>query len=137
MLAPHINLWVLTAYPTQNPSVTKQVGTFVPFQNLQLPYGGRQSTITFTNGKVTSISARSFQATERERAAAATVNDAINGSGLLNLEFRPNDHARTPIGHTRIFLDNRSRFVEFPTDQLPAAAAQVVDAATLYAKKSA
>jgi len=74
-----------------------------------------------------------FRQSSVERAASDALADAIDGSGLIAL-LQPtgDDRAQPAAGHTRIFFDKRSLFIDFANDAVPVAAQAVLDAVTAY-----
>jgi hypothetical protein len=73
-----------------------------------------------------------FAASAEERAAAHALDQAIAGSGLVQLVKPSVDHQQGDVGYTRIFLDRRSMFIEFRTGHAPAAAKAVLAALKQY-----
>ncbi|MCW2960065.1 MAG: hypothetical protein JWM90_452 [Thermoleophilia bacterium] len=95
-------------------------------------HGGNRITSQYVNGSLAGMHIRAYPTNAAERAAAQALDDAITGSGLLT-QLTPSPNIGAPaIGFTRIFLDRRSKFIEFETDKAPAAAQAVLAALEVY-----
>lgn len=95
-------------------------------------YGGHRTTSRWVDGQSTGIGIRGFLNRPAERIAAQAVVDAIAASGLLTAELPPLDWKNPEIGRTRLYLDRRSRFLEFDTTNPPAVVRPVLDALAAY-----
>ncbi len=85
-----------------------------------------------SNGSVAGVGVRGLPSTAAERGAAQAVLDAIAASGLLTQPLPGNDWQRPAAGKSRLYLDRRSKMVEFDTANPPAALASVLDAIAAY-----
>ncbi len=98
------------------------------------PYGGTVSRIDYLNGRATGISLRAFERRTHERAAASALFDAVRASGLLEKMTSPASRERVGIGRTQIFINNRSRGIEFDSEKAPVEAQAALDAYAAYEK---
>jgi hypothetical protein len=80
------------------------------------------------------MQATQIQGSDRERAAAQGVHDAIAASGLLALATSDGWIGKPTYGHTRIYFDRRSSFVEFETAHPTPAIQSVLDAIAAWSK---
>ncbi len=127
------NVHLTSRVATDQPNVTNLTTLFIdndPAGNNH--YGGHRTTSTWVNGKSTGIGIRAFLNRPAERAAAQAVVDAIVASGLLTAELPPLDWKNPEVGRTRLYLDRRSRFLEFDTANPPAVVRPVLDGLAAY-----
>lgn len=125
----HLTSHVATSMPGVT-DVTTLYATFVPRE--KDPYGGHRSTIRKVDGQSVGIGLRAFVQDATERQAAQAVLDAIVGSGLLQADLPKLDWKTPEVGRTRLYLDRRSRFLEFETAAPPAVAAPILQALAAY-----
>lgn len=94
--------------------------------------GGHRITTHYWWGNRMESTIQTYRRNTAERAAAAALHDAIVGSGLLELPLRENDWKLPELGRTRIYVDRRSRFLEFDAAAPPPVAQAVLDAMRAY-----
>ncbi|MCW2974593.1 MAG: hypothetical protein JWN72_2866 [Thermoleophilia bacterium] len=104
--------------------------TTVPFDDAAGSAGFHMLTRYVQGGAL--IHATQYFANPREAAARHALADAIEGSGLLAQLQPTTTKGRAEAGLTRIYLDRRSRFIEFSNTAVPAAAQAVLDALEAY-----
>jgi hypothetical protein len=126
------NVHLTTTTATADPRVTGMTTIFVSFGAVDGPYGGHRSTTTMVDGRAAGISLRAFSSSVAERAASQAVADAIRASGLLTAQLPPLDWRNPEPGRTRLYLDRRSRFLEFDTANPPAVVQGILGALTTY-----
>jgi hypothetical protein len=126
------NVHLTSTTATADPRVTSMTTLFVPFGAADGPYGGHRSTTTMVDGKAAGISLRAFSSSVAERAASQAVADAIRASGLLTAPLPPLDWKNPEAGRTRLYLDRRSRFLEFDTANPPAFVQAILGALATY-----
>ncbi len=126
------NVHLTSRVATADPSVTLLTTLFVDNDLQPGDYGGTRSTSRWVDGSSTGIHLRAFTADADERRAAQAVVDAIAASGLLTAELPPLDWKNPEVGRTRLYLDRRSRFLEFDTATPPAIVRPVLDALASY-----
>lgn len=100
--------------------------------NADAPYGGTRSRSQWVNGESTGIRLTAFLRRPDERAAAQAVVDAITASGLLAADLPVLDWKNPEVGRTRLYLDRRSRFLEYDTANPPAVVQPILDAIAAY-----
>ena len=127
------NVHLTSRVATGDPSVTDLTTLFVDYDpSGDNHYGGHRTTSRWVNGQSTGIGIRAFLNRPDERLAAQAVLDAITASGLLAAELPPLDWKNPEAGRTRLYLDRRSRFLEFDTANPPAVARPILDALAAY-----
>ncbi|MBC7459865.1 MAG: hypothetical protein H7287_00745 [Thermoleophilia bacterium] len=104
--------------------------TTVPFDDEPSSAGFHMLTRYVEGGA--RIHATQYLANPREAAARHALADAIDGSGLLTQLQPTTAKGRPDAGLTRIYLDRRSRFIEFANGAAPPAAQAVLDALEAY-----
>ena len=104
--------------------------TTVPFDDAPASAGFHMLTKYVQGGAL--IHATQYFANPREAAARHALAAAIEGSGLLAQLQPATSIGRPEAGLTRIYLDRRSRFIEFANTSVPAAAQAVLDALEAY-----
>jgi hypothetical protein len=127
------NVHLVSMTATDFPHVTTMGNLYVPFHvDASAPYGGHRVTTHIVDGRQAGIALRAFVNRDAERVAAQAVYDAIAASGLLTAQLPANDRQRPEVGHTRLYLDRRNRFLEFETAQPPAIVQPVLQALASY-----
>jgi hypothetical protein len=127
------NIFLTSRVATDEPNVTLLTSLFVDNDPAgDGHYGGHRTTSRWVDGHSTGIGIRAFLNRPNERAAAQAVVDAIVASGLLTAELPPLDWKNPEVGRTRLYLDRRSRFLEFDTANPPAIARPILDALAAY-----
>jgi hypothetical protein len=96
--------------------------------------GGFRFRSTYVPGGGVRMQVTHVQGSDRERAAAQAVHDAIAASGLLSLATSDGWKGRPMFGHTRIYFDRRSAFVDFDTAHPTPAIQSVLDAISAWSK---
>lgn len=94
--------------------------------------GGHRITSHYWWGNRMESTIQTYRRNAAERVAAAALHDAIIGSGFLQLPLRENDWQLPELGRTRIYVDRRSRFLEFDAAAPPPVALAVLDAIRGY-----
>ena len=127
------NVHLTSRVATDQPNVTNLTTLFIDNDPTgDNTYGGHRTTSRWVDGSSTGIGIRGFLNRPAERAAAQAVVDAIVASGLLTAELPPLDWKNPEVGRTRLYLDRRSRFLEFDTANPPAVARPILDALAAY-----
>jgi hypothetical protein len=127
------NVHLTSRVATADPNVTNLTTLFIDNDpSGDNHYGGHRTTSRWVDGASTGIAIRAFLNRPDERAAAQAVVDAITASGLLTAELPPLDWKNPEVGRTRLYLDRRSRFLEFDTANPPAVVQPVLDALAAY-----
>lgn len=124
------NLAVLSSSPADDNGVFVVESDIVPFDN-EPNSAGMHTRTTYMWDKAV-IQGEMYRATSAEATARHALADAIEGSGLLTMLTPTDDGSKPAPGLTRIFLDRRSRVIEFETAHAPAAAQAVLDALAAY-----
>lgn len=130
------NVHVTSHLPTEHAGVTSLRTTFVPFGDIDDYYGGDVTTATIVDGRITGMRLRAFVNRPEERMAAQALHDAITASGLLEMELPANDWKHPSVGRTRLYVDRRSRFLEFDTAAPPAIVQGVLGALAAYERSA-
>lgn len=127
------NIHLTSRVATADPRVTSLTTLFLDLDpTSERPYGGNRTTSRWVDGASTGMHIRAFVSRPAERAAAQGVVDAIAASGLLTASLPPLDWKNPDVGRTRLYLDRRSRFLEFDTGNPPAIARPILDALAAY-----
>lgn len=113
------------------PSVTARRILRVPF-GAEPVGGGYVMQSRLINGVPTATAVTPLRVEAAERVAAQAVLDAITASGLLEAELPPKDRTNPAAGRSRLYLDRRSRFLEFDTAAPPAIVQPVLQALAGY-----
>ncbi|MCW2973391.1 MAG: hypothetical protein JWN72_1664 [Thermoleophilia bacterium] len=101
--------------------------------------GGTRVTDRWVDGVNRQSWYETFRQGWDERDAADALSDAIDGSGLVQL-LQPTtkgDTGNPQPGHTRIYVDRRTAFIDFDNGHVPAPAQAVLDALDAYRKLAA
>ncbi|MCW2921407.1 MAG: hypothetical protein JWL76_1281 [Thermoleophilia bacterium] len=127
------NIHLTSRVATDDPTVTNLTTLFVDYDtSSEMHYGGHRTTSRWVDGQSTGIGISAFLNRPNERVAAQAVLDAIVASGLLTATLPPLDWKNPEVGRTRLYLDRRSRFLEFDTAAPPAVALPILDALAAY-----
>lgn len=127
------NIFLTSRIATDEPNVTDLTSLFIDYDPSGANrYGGHRTTSRWVDGQSTGIGIRAFLNRPNERVAAQAVVDAIVASGLLTAELPPLDWKNPEVGRSRLYLDRRSRFLEFDTANPPAVARPILDALAAY-----
>ncbi|MCW2955874.1 MAG: hypothetical protein JWO69_743 [Thermoleophilia bacterium] len=132
-VVPLFNLHVITAGHPNASGRHDVVTDTVTFGGLSpRQHGGSRITTQYVDDALQGAHVRAYSPDASERVAAQALADAIQGSGLLTQLVASTDRTRPAQGFTRIFVDRRSRVLEFETSRPPAAAQAVLDALEAY-----
>ncbi|MCW2949323.1 MAG: hypothetical protein JWN41_336 [Thermoleophilia bacterium] len=129
--APLYNLAVLEAGLADSKGVSYVESDIVPFDHDPASAGYHLRT-QYVDGYAASTKISHYEASRTEADARHALAAAIEGSRLLELMTRPPSIGAPRAGYTRIFVDRRSRYVEFPTHAPPLPAQAVLDALAAY-----